>query len=243
MDEKTLIGKIEILGQIKPRKSWVILTKKRILGEERTLPGLILDSFRVFQGLFFQYRLALASLILILVLGGTFAFAQKSLPGEPLFIVKKITEKTRAVFVAENEKPRAQLELANKRLEELTIIAHTNQVKKLAPAISEFQANVSEAAQKLVQIKEPEKTLEAKKALVEEFKKMEEKKKVLASLYGVEAGKTEEMCQLTEQQIKTLGTLTEKQEELLAEAKKYLEEGECSLAFEKILYLSYPQEK
>jgi len=149
MDEKTLIGKIEILGQIKPRKSWVILTKKRILGEERTLPGLFLDGFRVFQGLFFQYRLALASLILILVLGGTFAFAQKSLPGEPLFVIKKITEKSRAVFVAENEKPKVQLELANKRLEDLAKIAQTNDVRKLAPAIDEFQANVSEAAKNL----------------------------------------------------------------------------------------------
>jgi len=153
MDEKTLIGKIEILGQIKPRKDWVILTKKRILGEERTLPGLFLDSFRVFQGLFFQYRLALASLILLFVLGGTFAFAQKSLPGEPLFMVKKITEKIRAVFVAENEKPKVQLELANKRLEDLAKIAETNDVRKLAPAIDEFQANVSEAAKNLAKAK------------------------------------------------------------------------------------------
>ena len=105
MDEKTLIGKIEILRQIRPRKNWVVLTKKRILGEERTLPGLFSDSLRVFQGLFYQYKLALASLILLFILGGTFVFAQKSLPGEPLFLVKKITEKTRAVFVSERRNP------------------------------------------------------------------------------------------------------------------------------------------
>jgi hypothetical protein len=175
MDEKTLIGKIEILGQIKPRKSWVILTKKRILGEERTLPGLFLDSLRVFQGLFFQYRLALASLILILVLGGTFAFAQKSLPGEPLFVIKKITEKTRAVFVAENEKPKVQLELANKRLEDLAKIAQKNDVKKLAPAIDEFQANVSEAAKNLAKTKKVDKEIIAKTQELEKNKEKIEK--------------------------------------------------------------------
>jgi len=241
MTEKELIGKIQILRQIEPRKDWVILTKRRILGESPSLAGLISDSFRVFPRLFFQYKFALATLSLILILGGTLGFAQISLPGDYLFPLKKITEKTRAVFVSETEKPKVELELANKRLEELTRIAETNQVKKLAPAISEFQASVSEAAQKLVKIKEPEKTLEARKALVEEFKEMEEKKKVLASLYGVETGETEELCQYAEREIKNLGTLTAKQEELLAEAQEYLAEGKCSLAFEKILFLSYPQ--
>ena len=241
MTEKELIGKIEILRQIRPRKNWVILTKKRILGEERTLPGLFSDSLRVFQGLFYQYKLALVSLMLVLILGATFVFAQHSLPGEPLFMVKKITEKTRAVFVSEKEKPGAQLELANKRLEELTQIAQKNEVKKLAPAIEEFQASVSESAKKLVQIKEPGKNQEMGKKVIAEIKKLEENKEKVESL-GVVVGDTEEiedaMCTLTEREIKNLGTLTEKQEELLIEAQEYLAEGKCSLAFEKIWLLS-----
>jgi hypothetical protein len=253
MKEKELIGKIEILGQIKPRKDWVILTKKRILGEEKTAFGLISDSFRVLQGLFFQYRLALASLFLILILGGTFAFAQKSLPGEPLFVIKKLTEKTRAVFVSEDEKPKVQLELANKRLEELNQIAQKNDVKKLAPAIDEFRASVSEAAQKLAQIKEPEKSREIGKKVIAEVKKIEENKEKIESL-GVVVGDTEEIenayCQLAGQEIQSLSTTIEKQSQLLGlnevqkyleglnEAKEYLQEGKCSLAFEKILLLS-----
>ena len=254
MDEKTLIGKIEILRQIKPRKNWVILTKKRILGEEKSAFSLILDSFRVFQNLFFQYKLALASLVLLFILGGTFAFAQKSLPGEPLFLVKKITEKTRAVFVSEEEKPRVQLELANKRLEELNQIAQKNDVKKLAPAIDEFQASVGEVAEKLAKIKEPEKAREVGEALVKEIKGLEQKKEVLASLYGVEPGETDEIenayCPLTEREIQNLAEIIEKQSQFLdvekiqkyldglTEAKEYLAEGKCSLAFEKIWFLS-----
>lgn len=244
MTEKELIGNIRKLRQIEPRKDWVILTKRRILGEEKSLGGLISESANIFQKVFFQYKLAFASLSAILILVGIFGFAQNSLPGDYLFPLKKITEKTRAVFVSEADQPKVQLEFANKRLEELTEIAKTNQVTKLAPAIDEFQANVSEAAKKLVEIKEPEKTREAGKAVVAEIKKLEENKKKVESL-GVVVGENKEirdaMCQLTKREIKNLGTLTEKQKELLAEAQEYLKEGKCSLAFEKILLLSYPQ--
>ena len=237
MDEKTLIGKIEILRQIRPRKNWVVLTKKRILGEERTLPGLFSDSLRVFQGLFFQYRLALASLVLLFVLGGTFAFAQKSLPGEPLFVIKKMTEKTRAVFVAENERPKVQLELANKRLEDLAKIAETNDVRKLAPAIDEFQANVSEAAKNLTKAKTVGKDIILQ---TQELEKNKEKiEKTLATQIGTE--ELENVYKdLAEQQIKDLenSSLTESQEKILEEAKEYFEAGDYSNSLIKTIEAS-----
>jgi len=237
MDEKTLIGKIEILRQIRPRKNWVVLTKKRILGEERTLPGLFSDSLRVFQGLFFQYKLALASLILLFILGGTFAFAQKSLPGEPLFVIKKMTEKTRAVFVAENERPKVQLELANKRLEDLAKIAETNDVRKLAPAIDEFQANVSEAAKNLTKAKTVGKDIILQ---TQELEKNKEKiEKTLATQIGTE--ELENVYKdLAEQQIKDLenSSLTESQEKILEEAKEYFEAGDYSNSLIKTIEAS-----
>jgi len=237
MDEKTLIGKIEILGQIKPRKSWVILTKKRILGEERTLPGLFLDGFRVFQGLFFQYKLALASLIVLFVLGGTFAFAQKSLPGEPLFMVKKIAEKSRAVFVSEAEQPKMQLELANRRLEDLAKIAEKNDVRKLAPAIDEFQANVSEAAKNLAKAKTVGKDIIVQ---TQELKKNTEKvEKTLATQIGTE--ELENVYKdIAEREIKDLenSSLTESQTKILAEAKEYFQAGDYSNALIKIIEAS-----
>jgi len=237
MDEKTLIGKIEILRQIRPRKNWVVLTKKRILGEERTLAGLFLDSLRVFQGLFFQYKLALASLLLLFILGGTFAFAQKSLPGEPLFVIKKMTEKTRAVFVAENERPKVQLELANKRLEDLAKIAETNDVRKLAPAIDEFQANVSEAAKNLTKAKTVGKDIILQ---TQELEKNKEKiEKTLATQIGTE--ELENVYKdLAEQQIKDLenSSLTESQEKILEEAKEYFEAGDYSNSLIKTIEAS-----
>jgi hypothetical protein len=243
MTEKELISKIRQLRQIEPRKNWVILTKRRILGEPPSLGGLILDTFKVFPRLILQYKLAFITLVLIGILAGTFGFAQNSLPGDPLFPLKKIAERGRAIFVSKTEEPKVELEFANKRLEELVQIAQKNQVKKLAPAIDEFQASISTAVEKLAKIKEPEKTSKIGKAVIEEIKKLKENKKKVESL-GVEVGDTEEqlesaMCELAEREIENLGTLTVEQEKLLKEAQEYLAKGECTLAFEKILFLSY----
>ena len=247
MTEKQLIGQLRKLRQIEPNKKWVLLTKRRILGEPPTLGGLIFDTLNVFPRLILQYKLAFATLTLIGVLISAFGFAQNSLPGDFLFPLKKITERGRAIFVSKTEEPKIELEFANKRLEELTQIAQTNQVKKLAPAIEEFQASVSTVVEKLAKIKESETTREVGKGVVAEIKKLKENKKRVESL-GVEIGDTEEklenvMCQLAEREIENLGTLTQGQEKLLKEAREYLREGECSLAFEKILFLSYQSEQ
>jgi hypothetical protein len=241
MTDKDLIKKIQLLKQVRPRKDWVVLTKNQILGEQ---PGLI-EEISLSLRWALQYKTAFATLVVFAVLAGTIGFAQDSLPGEVLYSVKKITERGQAVFVSEEELPKYNLEIANKRLEELSKIAQTNQVKKLAPALNEFKYSVSEAAESLTRIKEPEKVHKAGREIVKEMRKLEENKEKIET-YGVVIGDAKEienaMCQLVKREIEGLGTLTEEQEELLSEAEQYLEKGKCGLAFEKILLLSYPQE-
>jgi len=230
MREKELIAKIRELRQIKPNKDWVILTKSQILGQE---PKMDLS-------LFFR-RSVWASLTLFIILFLVFIIAQNSLPGDLLYPIKKITERSQAVFVSEDEMPKVQLELANKRLEELTKIAETNQVKKLAPAINEFQASISEAAKKIATAKKPD-----LKEITKETKKIEEGKQKVEAL-GIVIGETEELdntlASIVEREIKELEgrSLTEAQEEILAQAKENFEAGNYSQAMEKILILSYPQ--
>ena len=237
MTDPNLVRKIQLLKKIRPRKDWVLLTKSQILGKE---PSSI-EQFSTFLRVFFRFKPAFATLVVLVILGGSFGLAQNSLPGDLIYPLKKITERGQAVFVSEEELPKYNLEIANKRLEELTRIAQTNQVKKLAPAISEFQASVSKAAQNLAKIKEPEKAYEAGKTVVVEIKKLEENKQKIET-FGVVIGDAEEienvMCQLVERDIKNLGTLLEGQQESLRKAEEYLKEGKCTLAFEKILLLS-----
>jgi len=227
--EKELIGKIRELGQIKPSPDWVALTKSQILVDVEVRP-------RPFYFPFFKP--AYAGLIIVFILIGLFGFSQDSLPGDPLYLIKKISEKSQAVFVSEEELPKYNLEIANKRLEELNEIAQTNQVKKLAPAISEFQANVSEAAKSLAKVKgqDVEKIVAQTKKLEENKKKVEE---VLATKIETEEWDNA-LSQIVEREIKDLEerTLTEEQEKLLAEAKSDFEAGNYSDALVKILILS-----
>ena len=243
MTEKELIFKIRELRQIKPRKDWVLLTKSQILSEQRDRVSLLdcdrgrASIFSFFKGLVFQPRMAYAFLIILGFFISAFSFAQNSLPGDFLYPIKKITERSQAVFVSEENKPKAQLELANKRLEELTKIAEQNQVPKLAPAINEFQKSAALAAKNL---KRPQKIT---KEVVDETKKLLENKEKAEAL-GVVIGEMKELddalAALVESQIKDLEkrSLTEEQKEILETAKENLEEGNLNQSLEKILQIN-----
>jgi len=145
MKEKELILKIKALRNIKPDQNWVAFNKVEILGEEPKVNWISVLEF--FPGLIYKHsRLAFASLIIFGFVVSAFGFAQGALPGDPIYALKRISEKTCLAFVSERDLPQAQLAFANKRLEELNTIAQTNQVKKIAPAVQEFQANISKAA-------------------------------------------------------------------------------------------------
>ena len=240
MQEADLIKKIRLLNQIKPSKDWVLLVKKELFQEEIPTFKANRDPFSVILGIFprLNYKFAFATLLFFGILAsGAFSFSQKSLPGDFLYPLKRVAEKGRAVFVAEKDQSQAQLETANKRLEELTKIAEQNQVQKLAPAINEFQSSLSQVAKNL---KEPKKLT---KEVVEQTKKLAENKEKIEAL-GVVVGETEELDaslrELVEREIKDLESrsLTEEQLALLAEAQQDLAAGNFAAALEKIWLLS-----
>jgi uncharacterized protein YdaU (DUF1376 family) len=221
MEEKELIEKIRELSQIKPRKNWVLKTKREILG----------PSFPILKPI-------LIGLFLILI--SIFFFAQKSLPGEKLYAIKRLTEKSQVLFVSKNEKPKLELELANKRLEELIQIAKKDDVRKLAPAMKEVKESTAEAAKSLKKIEKVD--LE----IVEKTKELEENKKMTQKILGTEIETKElELAYkiLAEREIRDLEkrSLTEKQKEILEKAKEFFEKGDFLSALTKVIEASYPQ--
>ena len=247
MNDRELISRIQLLNEIKPRQDWVVSVKNQILGQEQVDRGRAsINLENVFEGLiarmFFQFKPALVPVMALVLLIGMLGFAENSLPGDPLYSMKKAAEKGEAVFfVSEQELPQYKLEVANRRLEELSKIAKINQVKKLAPAIAEFQANIAEAADNLSKAKGIN-----MKEIVVETRKIEENKQKVEAL-GIVVGETKNlddaMKQLVEREMKTLENqiLTEAQEGILAEAKESYEAGQYSQALEKILLLSYSE--
>ena len=251
MLEKDLIKKIKELKQIKPKQEWVISCKEEIIGKSPTtkerFSAAISDVFYVFN-----YRQilkpALATALFAGFLIGVFTMAQNTLPGDFLYSAKKITEQIKLSFTSEQEKPKVQLAITNKKLQELTEVAEANLGKNLAPAIEEVKHSIAEAAKNLPQPKEIEDAVKIK----QEITKLSESTQEIKT-YGVitddidkelgvlEKNYEENLQPIVEREIQNLEnqTLTEAQEELLSEAKVYLEDGSYSQALEKIWLLSY----
>jgi len=243
MTEAEVIKKIQELKQIRPRKDWVFLTKSQILPKE---PKRSFGSFlEVFPRFFsqFQYKPVLVTVTVLGVLIGLFGFAQNSLPGDWLYPIKKVSERGQVVFVSQEKLPKYNLDIANKRLEELNKIAETNQVKKLAPAIEEVEVSQKEAVKSVAKITQPEQALEVGKAIEE----LKENTEIIKS-YGVVVNDMEELEEKYQNIIKTIvereindletRSLSEQQKELFEEVKTYYNEENYQEALIKILELS-----
>ena len=250
MTEKKLISKIQQLQQIKPGQNWVVFTKERILGEEFGIKrermfkvGCLRSGIEQFEK-FFQHRFAFASLAVLMIFAGVFGafgLAQNSLPGDSLFSLKKITEKSQAVFVSEKDQSRYNLEIVNKRLDDLTKVAENNKINNLASAIKEVQKSEEQAVESLhnIEIKKDSKKVEE---IANQVKKIVQKKQELKKVYGVagleesnkDADSTEIVVEWLIEDMESK-SLTMEQEKSLAEAKQEYEKGNYSQALETIL--------
>jgi hypothetical protein len=222
MEDKELIFELKKLNQIKPDKEWVVLTKKRILGEEKpSLPYL-----------FLKPAYAFLALVLILLISLP-VFAQFSLPGHPLYPIKKITERAKSYFVPEKEKPAYQLELVQKRLEELKILAEKNETTKLPSAFKEVKETASQATKNLVKSKTIDPKVLEKSVEVAKIKK-EIENKVLATNLGIEE-KEDPIKTMVEIIISDFEgrSLTKEQKEIFEKAKLNYQQGN----FEEALIL------
>jgi len=244
MNDTEIINQIKSLKSIRPNQDWVFAVKKEVLSttslsELKTKRKVTF--IQTILSMLVQARPVLVNAMFLFIVFGTLGFIENSLPGDLLYPMKKVAEDSRAVFlVSENDISQYKLSMANKRLEELAKIAEVNQVKKLAPAILAFQANIAEATKSLEKVSNIQE-------LVIESQKLEENKEKMVSL-GIIIGGTEEfdagLCLFAEREIKAIEDqeLSEDQEEILIEMKESFEEGDCNESLLKRWYLSNPQE-
>jgi len=225
MTEKELLRKIRELRQIKPRKDWVVLTKTQILGDVEVRPQPFLFPF---------FKPVYTGLLFLLLLVGLIELSQSALPGDPLYSLKRITEKTQAVFVSKEEQPKLQLELTNKRLEELNKVAETNQVKNLAPALSEFETTKIAAKKEVldsIKNKSEKEAIKIAKALAPKLNEVNEKEKKVYAVLNTESTEgTEQTAEkaVVEILIKDVknSTLTEEQKADLVKVEEYYKSGD-----------------
>ncbi len=251
MAEKDLIKKIKELGQIKPRKDWVVFAKKEILGEEPSYGERFSAILEIFPRVIFsagngQRKLAYATLTIVVILVGVFGFAQRTVPGDLLFPLKKITEKSQTVFVSEQTQLRHDFEIVNKRMDDLIKADENNQAKKIVSAVKEVQESISQVAKNLEKIEEPERAIEAIIEIRKIEKRQEQIEKVLATGVEPEEERVNPIQELYKTPasvlIRSLESLREgldtEQIKLLEGAKADFENGNYSEALEKVLRIS-----
>jgi len=237
LTDKQIIAEIKKLSQIKPKKDWVFLTKKEILPPTTFREGVLANIFSPEKWWGVRPRYVLAPVLSLVIIIGFLGFAKSSLPGEPLYIVRKVAHLGRAILASETEKSTFQLQLANDRLEDLTKASPKN----LAPTINEFQANISQAARELSKIDATTSSPAVIKKIVEETKKLGENKQKVESL-GVVIDGTQELDDALGKIVGNLigdlesRTLTEQKQETLVKMKEFFDEGRYSDALE--LYLT-----
>jgi hypothetical protein len=220
VNEKELISKLEELRGIKPDKDWAFSLKSKILAE-----GLANENQASFS--FFTYfKPAFATLVSVfIIMFGVVGLAQNSMPGDFLYSVKKLTEKSQTFFVSEENKSQLSLNLLNKRLEELIKVAEANQAKNLSSAINEVQASIPEATRNLA--KNPD-----TKEIKDIISQIEDKVQAI-SVLGVDIGdeeiqewqnfKTKRTVEYLISDLETR-TLTEEQEDILSRMKELVQE-------------------
>ena len=243
MTNNQVIAKIKELRQIKPNQGWVFSVKNRILGDQKERQS-VGDILEIIAKSLFQPKVALAGVSTLTILFSVLILSQDSLPGDSLFILKRAMEKSQTLFVSQDNIAQVNLETANKRLDELTKIAKSNQVKKIAPALQEYQSSLAEAAKNLIKAAATTSDSIVIKNIALETQKLEENRAKLERIYGIaglEAKEGENPTQLVaEWLIKDLEkrTLTDEQSLLFAEAKNDYENNDYNLTLEKILKLS-----
>jgi len=184
--EKELINQIRMLREIKPEKDWVVSCKARVMGQAAIKQN---SSFSVLaKNLLFQYRAALAGLILAIgTAGGLFASAQTALPGEPLYGLKKTAEKGVAMITGRSDSAVANLSLAAKRLEEIDIISQKNLAQNLPAAFYEYNTAKAEAKKGLAAIAKnnPDRAGEIAKEAARTMKNIDDKEKQIYAVLGM----------------------------------------------------------
>jgi hypothetical protein len=244
--DKELINRIKSLSEIKPDNDWAVLTKARIVGHEAI--GQKRSIMSILGDMLLQYRIALAGLLVFMMAGGTVAVAQNALPGEPLYGLKRATEKGVALVRGNDKVASANLELAAKRLEEISRMSQKNLVKNLPAAFEEYKSAKAEAKDKVVAaIKQnPENAGQIVKDAAVAMKDIDDKERQVYSVLGLEqnASTTETGAETASDQaivaslieyLNDGASLTEDQTKDLEQVKALYETGNYSQALDKYL--------
>jgi hypothetical protein len=174
MTEKELLNKLNEFKQIKPNQDWAHWLLSNILSQSSFViaseakqsqkPKIHLVSFSFLH----QYQKALVSAAFVVLFVSTFAFAQTTLPGNPLYSVKTLTQTARLFLTPKDYKPVVRMQITKVRLEDMAKI--TDQEQAIALMSQNIQKDLQTIPQELKNISKKQVTLKMSKQVQDEAK-------------------------------------------------------------------------
>ena len=161
----------------------------------------------------FGWRFTLiASLVVVFLAGGSVVLAQSSLPGQPLYPVKRGVENVKMVFVDKDEKPKVEKKLAETRIDELKEAAKAEDKQAATSAVKEVEESMNKISLQVISARNKYRSLidqtsggqTAKKALEDLLQILVDKQAVLAEIENSLPEPERGQVQIIRENLKTL---------------------------------------
>lgn len=252
MEDRQIIEKLTLLKSVTPRQDWVFSAKSRLMSQmgsssylQGSLTSRILGELVLGIRYFEKPAFAFAGLLLVVGAGLVLQVSSSSLPGDLLYSLKPAQEQVEFAFSPSKERAFVQIEITQRRLDELKQVTAQNRTKDLAAAIKGYQNSVSQVSQTLPGLvdQNPRVALQAGRALLEIQKEKLELEQALGTSIGENDSLAEAAKLVVESELKDLKTrtLNEEQTALVSEAVAASEAGEYETALEFLLKVGSTQ--
>jgi len=162
---------------------------------------------------YFGWRFALlASLVVVFLAGGSVVLAQNSLPGQPLYPVKRGVENVKMVFVMRDERPKVEKKLAETRIDELKEAAKAENKQAATSAVREVEESLNKISLQVISARNKYRSLTdqnsdsqtAKKILEDLLQILVDKQAILAEIENSLPEPERSQIQIVRENLKTL---------------------------------------
>ncbi|MDQ5883040.1 MAG: hypothetical protein QG648_395 [Patescibacteria group bacterium] len=209
MTEKELLEQLNQLKEVKPNQAWGSWLLSHILSQKSTVltpqPQVKWAGFSFLK----HYQKVLIPAFCVFLFVSSLALAQNSLPGNPFYSLKTLTQNVRLALAPQSEKPVVRLEIAQARLEDLK--KTKDQEEKVASLTQTIKKDLNTIPQEL-------KNIPQKQVALKTSQRVQEKTQNLTKLVeetNLKPAQKEELTNtVAETQNQVLALISETTEEL-----------------------------
>lgn len=143
--EKELISRIRMFKDIKPNKQWADIALSKIMdSKEQNIiapkANFMSDIVRGAYAIMMEKRFAYSLALFAFVISGVFSFTKFTVPGDTLFIIKKLAEQSQSTLIGQTEIKENIASLHN-RINDLAEVSKQGKKQNVPSAVNEIASS------------------------------------------------------------------------------------------------------